>query len=200
MILRHRHTQSPPVTNRRGVITLWIIVSLPVIFLLLGVVVDSARLWIARIELNNAVKAAALSGAKTWGEGGSTSDARLDAQTAGLANTVHGQLSNPDATLAVPVTLDLNESVGNPNDNAAIDGELVLGGVNKASSPFLFFPDTDPVANNANYHTSVLAQKSLEIHSIWGTVFGSFGPYTIRSRAVAIYDDGQPRIAHVEFP
>ncbi len=48
---------------RRGAATLWIILCLPAVLCLIGVVVETGNLLLARIELTNALEAGALSGA-----------------------------------------------------------------------------------------------------------------------------------------
>lgn len=104
--------------RRHGVATVWIIASFPAMAVLLCLVLETANLWMARVELRNALDAAALSAVKTWGEGGSTAAARLEGQvTAGL-NTVTGS----------PVVLGLNVG-GGTNGNGPNTGDILLGSI-----------------------------------------------------------------------
>lgn len=183
--------------GRSGFVLMWIIIAIPAILFLLGAVVDISRVWIARMELTNALEAAALSGVKTWGEAtpnNSTarSSARQDAVIAAAANTVTG-LNPLSPSDAVALVLDANDNSGNPNSNASTTGDIVLGQLTSSGSGFAFDADATP----ATGEFAVRTQKSVQIHSIWTSLLGiPLGPYDIQSGAVAIYD-GQPRIAHV---
>lgn len=110
-----RH-ENHAVGPRRGVATVWIIASVPALACLLCLVLEVANLWMARVELRNALDAAALSAVKTWGEGGSTISARMDGQTAAALNTVTGS----------PVALGLNTG-GGTNGNGPSTGDILLG-------------------------------------------------------------------------
>ncbi|MCS7303479.1 MAG: pilus assembly protein TadG-related protein, partial [Thermoguttaceae bacterium] len=53
---------------RRGIATFWLLLFVPVFLVLLGLVVNVANLWLARVELETALEAAALAAVKEWGE------------------------------------------------------------------------------------------------------------------------------------
>jgi len=194
-------SQRSAVRSRSGIVIFWVIIIAPALLFLLGAIVDISRVWLARIELTNALEAAALSGVKTWGEagtGGNTSaqrqSARTHAQTTASANTVIGQNSgSPQA--AVVVSLDRNETSGSgPNDNTSPTGELVLGQIISSGSTFTFNASSAPTANN---QFAVRTNKTVTIYSIWSNLIGiPVGPYQITSGAVAWYDStqSQPRI------
>lgn len=114
-------------TRRRGVSTVWIIASVPALATLLCLVLEVANLWLARVELKNAVDAAALSGVKTWGEGGSTGAARLETQSTAAMNTVVGSA----------VSLDLNAGAG-INGNNLSTGDILLGSISGAPGALTF--------------------------------------------------------------
>ncbi len=61
-------------TSRRGSATLWLIVTLPVLLVLFCFAINIAQQWLARVELENALEAAALAAVKEWGDanGGDT--------------------------------------------------------------------------------------------------------------------------------
>ncbi len=108
--------------HRKGVYTLWTILFIPVLAMLFILAVNVAQLWLARVELENALEAAALAAVKEWGDanGGSTWDPRHIGVEYAAANTING----------IPVEIDLNYDPSNlPNENASCDGNLVFGAV-----------------------------------------------------------------------
>lgn len=191
----HQHSR------RRGVVLLWLILALPALTVLFGMVVDVGRIWLARIELTNALEAAALSAVKSWAEADTNdqparAQARQDAIAAAGANTVIGlDMGNPSSGIAL--VLAPNENLSNsPNNNDSPIGELVLGAVNSTGTPFEFSAGIEPTPGNDYF--AVRTSKTVQIYSVWANLFGApVGPYTITSGAVAIYEAGQPRLAHV---
>src|SRR5947208_6071110 len=63
-------TTKPRHSRRRGSATLWMVIWLPCLLVLFCVLVGVANLWLARIELENALEAAALAAVKQWGDAG----------------------------------------------------------------------------------------------------------------------------------
>src|SRR6185503_11453281 len=57
-----------PRCRRRGSATLWMIIWLPCLLTLFCVLVGVANLWLARVELENALEASALAAVKQWGD------------------------------------------------------------------------------------------------------------------------------------
>lgn len=187
--------------RRRGVVLLWLILALPALTFLFGMVVDVGRIWLARIELTNALEAAALSGVKSWAEADTNDQsarvqARADAVAAAGSNTVIG-LDELNPSTGIALVLDLNQDLADsPNNNDSPIGELVLGAVNSDGAPFEFSAGTEP--NPGSDYFAVRTSKTVQIYSVWSNLFGApVGPYPITSGAVAIYDAGQPRLAHV---
>lgn len=187
---------------RGGFVLMWIIVAIPAMVFLFGMMIDLSRVWIARIELTNALEAAALSGIKSWAEASNNnpsvrSGARQAAVQAAAANTVTGL--NPyslgtSPTDAVAVVLNVNSQSGSPNENKSNAGDIVLGQLSSSGPGFIFNPNAVPAAKS---EFGVRAQKTKNVYSIWNSLFGiPLGPYGITSGATAIYD-GQPRIVHV---
>lgn len=116
-------------SSRRGIATIWVLAAMPVLLTLLVMLVDAGNLWVARTELKNALDAGALSGVKTWGEGGSTLQARLDAQDAFNTNTILG------------TQYSLSTVVGgctNGNSPPPATAEILLGTISDAASGFTF--------------------------------------------------------------
>ena len=115
--------------QRRGIATIWVLASLPVVLTLLVMLIDAGHLWVARSELRNALDAAALSGVKTWGEGSSTLQSRLDAFDAFNTNTILG-------TQYLISTVEGACTNGNPAPSAT--AELLLGTINDTATGFTF--------------------------------------------------------------
>lgn len=170
--------------SRQGIATFWLLLFVPVFLILLGLVVNVANLWLARVELENALEAAALAAVKEWAN---PSDDTTIPQQVGIAyaaaNTVRGW----------PVILS---------------GGLVFGAVYQASSDDPTCPNgvildttlAPDCAASPPRHFGVLAQASVSVPTLWSTVLGSgFAQGTVKSYAVAIYEcDGtQPRLIRI---
>jgi hypothetical protein len=86
--------------RRRGWATLWLIIWLPALLVLLSALLGIANLWLARVELETALEAAALAAVKEWGDqgGGETFIPRQVGVEFAAANCVRG----------VPVAIDPN--------------------------------------------------------------------------------------------
>ena len=120
-----RSGRRPP----RGVVALWTLLMIPVLVVLFAVVVEGVHLWLARVELENALEASALAAVKEWAEStsgvqaGWTNNARLVGQQYAAANTIN----------QTPVVIGDNtgpfDPTTNPNENGPCDGNLVFGAV-----------------------------------------------------------------------
>ncbi|NUQ64286.1 MAG: hypothetical protein HUU20_17595 [Pirellulales bacterium] len=138
----HAKSRAP----RRAVITLWTILFLPAMLLLVLVVLEIGNMWNARVELNTALEAAALAGAKHWGEATNkdTQTPRTVALDYAEANTIDKRrlnnghvdlLANYD-TNAVPLT--------NPNQNLTGTGNVLIFGAVSLNHPFSFNANVAP--------------------------------------------------------
>ncbi len=119
--------------SRRGIAAFWVILVAPCLVILLCMVIDIGRLWLARVELEEALEAAALASANDWGEngGGETFAARQRGQALAAANLIRG----------VPLVLENNydnSGAGGPNQNDSCDGDLIFGAITTTSPPFEF--------------------------------------------------------------
>src|SRR5262245_65509190 len=98
-------------SHRRGSATLWMVMWLPCLMVLFCVLVGVANLWLARIELENALESAALAAVKQWGDagGGNTLVPRQEGVAYAHANSVRRN----------PVGLGTNfRASGGPNPKA----------------------------------------------------------------------------------
>jgi Flp pilus assembly protein TadG len=139
----HPHCRSP---RRRGSATLWLVIWLPCLLVLFCALVGVANLWLARVELENALEAAALAAVKQWGEagGGDTTIPRNVGVEYAAANILRRN----------PVIIGTNYNAANaPNQNDVCEptdesvnppnGNLVFGAIN----------DDDP--NNVIFNAGV---------------------------------------------
>lgn len=171
--------------RRRGIATIWIVVAMPVIVTLLIVVLDTANVWLAKSELKNAMDAAALSGAKTWGEGGSTLSARQAANRAAGINTV----------LGTTLTLSTTEG-GCTNNNTSSAGEIVLGALSDTGTTLefncnatpacvagaisaTFEVNTDPIAPDVSTADTLTRPYSYRLTSFTGPAGSSLSSITV---------------------
>lgn len=173
--------------------TLWIILWLPAVLCLLGIVVEMGNLLLARVELTNALEAAALAGADEWGDLVAISSmnttverdaARSRAVELYEANTVVGQ------SLAGNVAA--NGGGSGANDNVTCTGSVVILG--RADTGTLDFnAGLDPVTTSGDFAVHVQASKS--INSIIGTFCGvAVGPFNVTAQSTARYDGGAAKL------
>ena len=83
--------------RRRGIATLWLILLLPAIVTLLVLVVEMGNLWVAQLELDNSLEAAALAAAQSW-------DDRPDAD--GLALEAAADFAGVNLVAGQPVVVE----------------------------------------------------------------------------------------------
>lgn len=183
--------------SRRGVATLWTILTLPAFLLLLMFVVDAGNLWLARAELENAMEAAALAAVEEWGDagGGATNTPRTIGVAYAGANSVVGTAVTIGTNLGVV-------GVGNPNANqtctlgmAPPTGNLIFGALTSLS-PVTFDAGVAPVCPALPH--AVRAQATVEVSSLFCN-FGMamLGPYSVSAAATARYDCATARPALV---
>lgn len=163
-------THRPP---RRGISTLWLLLTLPIFLILLVFTVDIANLWLARVELENGLEAAALAAVREWGEaGGGSTEAPRDVGVAyAAANQIRG----------LPITIATNlgaESTGNPNANLSCcptagsppEGNLVLGTIT-SDDPLTFDARIAPSCGVGSVLLDATGQGNLDADNAWGVAF-----------------------------
>jgi putative Flp pilus-assembly TadE/G-like protein len=127
---------------RRGSATLWMVIWLPCLLVMFLVMVGVANLWLARVELENALEASALAAVKQWGDasGGDTFIPRRIGQAYAAANCVRGN----------PTVIGLNyNAAGGPNQNDLCEptdetvsppnGNLVFGTIDDSNPNNIIF-------------------------------------------------------------
>jgi hypothetical protein len=160
-------------------------------------VVEIANLWLARIELTDALEASALAAVKQWrmdldqDAQADTLDARHVGPTYAAANTVGG----------VPVLIGLNydpaPTSGDENGNASCAGELIFGVIADNAPEFTFCTNQ---AASGDDDLAVRAQATASVPSLCSQMFGiGIGPFSVSSRADALYNkgDSQPRLYEI---
>jgi hypothetical protein len=178
---------------RRGVISLWLIVAVPVTVTLFCLVLEIANLWLARIELTDALESSALAAVKQWGDdgGGDTLPARHVAQAYAAANTIGGQ------PVAIDVNYDATPPGGDQNGNASCAGELIFGVIADDAPAFTFCTNQ---AAGPDDDLAVRAQATATVPSLCMQMFGvPIGPFQVSSRADALYRnaDGLSRLYEI---
>jgi Flp pilus assembly protein TadG len=166
---------------------------IPVVLVAICVAVEVGNLWLARLDLENAVEASALAAVKSWGSGSTTATSRAAGVDYARANTVVGQtISATDfsANHTAP-------TVPNPNGNLdPVNGNLVFGSVSGST----FSDSTAPGGAN---DFAVHAQASYSVNSICNTLFGAaVGPFSINADATAGYavGAGPPQLIRISNP
>jgi hypothetical protein len=170
---------------RRGISTLWLILTAPIFVLLLSGVVIVGNLWLARVELENALEAAALAAVQAWGRGpsGSTAPAREVGVAYAAANAIGCR------SVEIDPNLDPSPSGDNPNENLLCcavkpdpaqgippGGNLIFGAVTEeipSSGEYVFNAGIRPSCGAGNVLFDASAQGSLDSgnHHEWGIAF-----------------------------
>lgn len=166
---------------RRGVVTLWLIVTLPVLLLLVCFVVEIGNIWLARVELENALESAALAAVQEWADTpGNIPEARNVGVEYAKANLVTG----------APVVLTANGGGSGANQNATCAGGLVFGAITSGtipSVPWVFNAGTPPSSPSQPF--AVLAQANVPVTSVCSSFLGaSWGPFSVSGSVVAMAD------------
>jgi Flp pilus assembly protein TadG len=156
-------------TGRRGVATVWMILATPAVLTMLVVVVEIGSLWLAQIELTNALEAAALVGAQDWARltaeippeslGDISSGVRDGVLTLAAANTVNGK----------SVVLNDNYGGSAPNYNLSASGNVVLGAVTVTGNQLMFDPNLVPTPTEL---FGCHVQATVSVTSIFSKLFG----------------------------
>ncbi len=148
---------------------LWLILALPVLVLLLGVVIEIGNIWLARVELENALESAALAAVKEWGSagGGNTAVSRLVGVEYAKANTVTGTpaaiTTNYDAVL--PIRPNQNELCTGPTAN------MIFGAITTTTRPWVFNADIEPSCGAGEVLFDASAGPSMDQVNAWGINF-----------------------------
>jgi len=174
--------------SRRGSAVVWILVATPVLLVLFMVVLSLASIWQARAELQNAVEAAALAGAKFWGDNADSPTNRTSARAAAQAlfqsNMVFGKM----------VSIATNDNPSATNNNLSTSGPILLG----SYAPSTFHVNQSPGAvNERACYVITTASVTPLLQGL-----GVLGPFTVKASAAAVYNGssqgtGRPQLTIV---
>lgn len=169
-----RRPTAPRSPLRRGaVVTVWTVLSLPILMTMLFLVAEVAQLWQARAQLENAVEAAVLAAVQEWGLRGGGRQNVEAAMAAGRAlaeaNTVHGAAVRLGDRAKVPrVVWSFGSAVPTVNG-------------------YRFTPDPD-----AKAHFAVILQVAVRTPRLCRAVAGArLGEATVAATSVACFDPGE---------
>ena len=177
-----RHAPNPKLVSkhrlRRGVVSLWTLLVLPVLIILFIFVVEGIHLWLARVELENGLEAAALAAVKDWAESGGsvaagwTDEARTIGQDYAAANTINQE----------PIFIEKNggnfSDPANPNENLTCNidgvppGNLIFGSITE-EDPYVFEADIVPTCSGGGGRilADVTSQNMDSTDNSWGISF-----------------------------
>ncbi|MBT5018606.1 MAG: hypothetical protein HON04_07655, partial [Planctomicrobium sp.] len=114
--------------RRAGLITFWALVTIPVFLTMLCVILEVGNLWAARIQLKNALEAAALAGVQEWGDQVIANPAMKDTMA---SRTTAIAYAGANVVNGAPVVLLANYNGANTNQNndctIITDADLVFG-------------------------------------------------------------------------
>ncbi len=172
LVQKRRSVKRTECQQRAGVATLWLILMLPVVFLMLVFAVEIGNLWLARVELENSLESAALAAVKEWGDSGAapTLTSRQVGQTFAAADTVRGS----------SVAIGLNHNVVvTPNENTATTGataNLIFGAITSTSPTVVFNSTVAPGCGSISTTTVKLladatSLANMQQNDAWGLNF-----------------------------
>ncbi len=125
--------------SRAGIITFWAIISIPIFLCVLCVVLEIGNLWLARIQLKNALESAALAGVKHWGDkgGGDTQASRVVGNAFASSLLINGV---PVNLSSIDPTLNYKGFNSSTNQNTSCTGLFVFGSITDDSPAYVFDP------------------------------------------------------------
>ncbi|MBI1348148.1 hypothetical protein GC163_17880 [bacterium] len=166
--------------QRRGAVLVWFVFIIPLMLMILLALTDFSGASMAKIELRNAVDAAALSAVKTW-DRGDLAAAAYDAEA-----VLNGNIQS-SAIMSRAVTESSTQT-----DLPSIATVITFGSVTAKNGQSVFTPgNLDPMmlvgeGDTLACQRCVMIQKTLNVPSIGGTWLGvSFGPYTVTTESFA---------------
>ena len=159
--------------------------SAPALLAVLVLVTDLARIWLARVELETAVEAGALAGARSWGAANDEypeTDQLNARNTAVLFTEANGVVGS-----YVPVTNNYGGSPTN-NTNLFCTGNVIFGSVSRAdlNGVAYQFQASVEVTSISHDDRGVTVVATAYVTSFWQTLFGlPLGPYKVTAQATA---------------
>ncbi len=166
-----------PRARRRGAVTIWTILCLPLLMTILFGVAEVGRLWHARTQLENAVEAAALAAVQEWAERG------------GLAKNLPSALEAGRAYAEANVVQGLPVRLGDRQSVRSVAWSFGSAAPRGAGYDFTANPD-------ASSQFAVVLSASVRVARLCRPLFGAtLGETTVTATTAAYYDanDTPPR-------
>jgi uncharacterized membrane protein len=188
---------------RRGISTVWVVAAAPALLAVLVLVTDLARIWLARVELETAVEAGALAGARSWG-GANDVDPIADQQKARNTAVVFTE-ANGVVGSYVPITNNFASTLAN-NTNLSCAGNVIFGNVSRldVNGVAYQFQASVEVSSISHEDRGVTVIATANVTSFWQSLFGlPLGPYKITAQATARWTNSsgtpQPQLIRVSL-
>ena len=118
--------------RRNGVATMWIIVAVLVAVLMLCISIEIGNLWLARVQLQASLEAAALAAVDQWAEAGGGGTATLAHRDRGVT------LSGANTVSGIPTVIGTNYSATAANGNLSASGNLIFGAITSTMPTTIF--------------------------------------------------------------
>ncbi|MEX2175225.1 MAG: pilus assembly protein TadG-related protein [Pirellulaceae bacterium] len=168
--------------RRRGWASLWLVIWLPALLVLFSALLGIANLWLARVELENALEAAALAAIKEWGDqrGGDTSQPRQVGIEFASLNSIRGK----------PL------AIGDKDD-----GNLIFGAIDSSDPDRVVFDaGICPTGESAARKFGVRAQALVPVRSFGSIFLGRITGQSVQAKATAEYDcqTGRVRLVRID--
>jgi hypothetical protein len=205
--------RTTPSSTRRGWASLWLVIWLPALLVLFSALLGIANLWLARVELENAMEAAALAAVKQWGGqcGGDTLGPRCVGVEFAAANRVRGQ------SVHISSNYDCDRGC-NQNQDCCLDrGNLIFGALDDCHPHHVVFhadkcascgddgdddededeeedEEEDDGKDGNDRKLAVRAQATMCVRSFGSIFLGSIADYRVQAKATAVYDCGTGRV------
>jgi len=163
--MRSSHATEQTGRNQRGSIMILFALMLPVLLGFFALTVDLARLYLLKVELQNAADAAALAGAQLYPDQGSCTAAQVEARNVAGQNAVNGELIITTKTTNVEVDCGSwsNASFSTASCDRAIRVTIKYEPVQFFFAPVLGIDDRDSlqaiaIAVNTGSSSSILVK------------------------------------------
>ncbi len=195
---RRGRSSSPALPRRNGAVLVWFVCIIPIMLLILLGITDFGTAALARIELQNAVEAAALSAVKTWPKHGIPAAYR-DAEVVFAANAITARKLG-ERTAAADDFIESTSTIFGFLDDTA--GVFVFhpwsGGRNGADAA----DETGSIQPpGPSFAYCVCVRKSVRVRGLAPVGASlSLGPYitTAESYARLCPERGVPQLVHVD--
>lgn len=180
------------IPDRRGVATLWVIITVLLGAIMFCIAIEVGNLWLARTQLQTSLEAAALASVRQWAEAGANGNATLGPRNRGVtlaaANRVGG----------VSMSISNNHSNAATNGNNSTSGELVFGALT-GTSPNVFDPNGDAGCDLGDPAPVVRAEATATVPAFCTGLLG-FGSYDVTASTYALYDcsSREPRLLLID--